>query len=84
MTKKDHYDFVISLGVIPHVDNPKKLLENMASRVKNDGFCILGYLDISGNLQRILHGSIVKRISKLHPNSDLNNIALELFEDHLD
>lgn len=84
VTKKDSYDFVISLGVIPHVDNPKKLLENMASRVKDDGFCVLGYLDISGNLQRILHGSIVKSISKLDPNSDLNNIALELFEEHLD
>jgi len=78
------FGLVISDGVLPHVENPEKLLHAMCGNVESDGYLILGFLDLGGNIQRLLHGVIVRLLSEGNDHDVIENIAYSIFKDHLE
>ena len=82
---EDSYDLVLSDGVIPHVENPRGFLKQMASRVAPGGFLLLGYLDQAGNMQRLLHGVVTRMMVEDEADFEkVEKVAYALFKDHLD
>jgi len=78
------YDLVLSDGVLSHVEDPQRMLENMADHVKSDGFLLLGYLDQAGNVQRLIHGVIAWSLAQSNSYEAVEDISYRLFKDHLD
>lgn len=83
--EKATFDVAYCDGVLPHVENPRLVLENLISGVREGGMVILGYLDILGNLQREAHGVIIRALAgdKREDIQDVCQLAQELFGEHL-
>ncbi len=81
---KAEYDFTISFGVLPHVDDPMLMLSHMADATRPGGFLILGFLDIAGNMQRLLHGIIVRKLAEGGDAAAVARKAYALFKEHID
>lgn len=75
-------DFVISLGVLPHVENPCKVFRNMVRVSKPEGFIVVGFVEELGIIQRLLHRSIMRAIGGLDEKI-IMNIAKQAFPDHI-
>lgn len=75
-------DFVISLGVLPHVENPRKVFENMVRVSKLGGFVVVGFVEELGIVQRLLHRSIIRAIAGFDEKK-IMNIARQAFPDHI-
>ena len=77
------FDFVICDGVMPHVGDVPKLINNLKTHVKKGGFVVIGTLELLGNIQRLLHSRIVKLVSNSNSFEETKKIALRLFDEHL-
>ena len=75
-------DFVISLGVLPHVENPHKVFLNMIRASSPGGFIVVGFVEELGIIQRLLHRSIVRAIAGLDEKK-IMDIAKQAFPDHI-
>lgn len=81
---RDNFDFVMSDGVLPHVEEPYTLLNQMATHTKPGGFMMLGYLDLAANSQRLIHGVLTRALAKNLKNEELTKVAYTLFPEHFD
>ncbi|MBM3249756.1 MAG: class I SAM-dependent methyltransferase [Candidatus Omnitrophica bacterium] len=75
-------DFVISLGVLPHVQDPAKVFRNMIRASKPGGFIVVGFVEELGIVQRLLHRSIIRAIAGLDEKK-IMEIARQAFPDHI-
>ena len=80
--KRCSYDLAVSFGVIAHVPNQKRIFERMANSTKPGGFIILGYVEDSGLIQRLLHRAISRANSKIS-EAEIYEIALKMFGEHI-
>jgi 2-polyprenyl-3-methyl-5-hydroxy-6-metoxy-1,4-benzoquinol methylase len=76
------FDFVMSLGVIPHVADPQQLLDNMVSCTPINGILVLGYIEQAGMVQRWFHREIINAISG-KDEKEIEHLAMTLFGDHI-
>ena len=80
--KRNTYDLAVSLGVIAHVPNQKRMFERMVNATKHGGFIVLGYLEDSGLIQRLLHRAII-RVNSQNSEEEIYKIALNIFGEHI-
>ena len=79
----ESYDITVSLGVIAHVPDQENMFRRMVHATRNGGFIILGYIEDSGLIQRLLHRVIVKANSD-KSDDEVFKIAKEYFSEHID
>lgn len=80
---KSHYDFVISMGVIAHVPNQFEMFSSMAERVASSGYLILGYVESSGLIQRLLHRAFIKLFNGSQCDEKVYELARRYFSEHI-
>ncbi len=80
--KENFFDIVISMGVIAHVPNQENMFQRMVQACKRDGFIILGYVERSGLVQRLLHRAICN-VNNDGDESKVYDIANNLFSEHI-
>lgn len=75
-------DFGISLGVLPHLKDAKRVFDNIIVSCKDGAFVILGFVEELGIVQRLLHRSIIRAIAGFDEDS-IVKIARQAFPDHI-
>ena len=80
---KSSYDIALSMGVLAHVPDQRTMFIRMANVINPGGYLILGFIEDSGLIQRLLHRAIVKALA---PQDDaaISRIARRLFGEHID
>jgi len=81
--KEDCYDFSISMGVIAHVPDQENMFRRMVKSCKSGGFIVLGYVESSGLIQRLLHRAICN-VNSDGSDAEIYNIANNLFYEHIE
>lgn len=81
---KTSYDFVISMGVIAHVPDQFGMFSSMARRVTPSGYLILGYVESSGLIKRLLHRAFIKRFNTDKSDESVYQLARKYFSDHIE
>jgi 2-polyprenyl-3-methyl-5-hydroxy-6-metoxy-1,4-benzoquinol methylase len=76
------YDIAVSMGVLPHVPDQYEMFSRMAHAIRPGGYLILGYIEDSGLIQRLLHRAIITAVST-GDDSDTHRIARMLFGEHI-
>jgi 2-polyprenyl-3-methyl-5-hydroxy-6-metoxy-1,4-benzoquinol methylase len=76
-------DMAVSFGVIAHVPNQSQMFQLMGKSVKPGGFVILGYVEDSGLVQRLLHRAII-RVNSNNSDEEIYRIAKSCFAEHID
>jgi len=77
------YDISASFGVIAHVPDQANMLRRMADASRKGGFVILGYIEDSGLIQRLLHRAIVLANSD-KSDAEVFRIAKACFSEHIE
>lgn len=77
------YDISASFGVIAHVPDQENMFRRMADASRKGGFVILGYIEDSGLIQRLLHRAIVLANSD-KSDSEVFRIAKACFSEHIE
>ena len=77
------YDISASFGVIAHVPDQEHMFRRMASATRPGGFMILGYIEDSGLIQRLLHRAIVLANSD-KSDAEIFRIAKSYFSEHIE
>jgi len=77
------FDLAVSFGVIAHVPDQRSMFRRMAEATRPGGFVILGYVEDSGLIQRLLHRAIV-RVNADKSDEDIYRIAQFCFKEHID
>lgn len=77
------YDLSVSFGVIAHVPDQENMFRRMADACKKGGFVMLGYIEDSGLIQRLLHRAIVMANSD-KSDADIFRIAKACFSEHIE
>lgn len=77
------YDLSVSFGVIAHVPDQENMFLRMADACKNGGFVMLGYIEDSGLIQRLLHRAIVM-VNSDKSDADIFRIAKACFSEHIE
>lgn len=77
------YDISTSFGVIAHVHEQENMFCRMASATRPGGFVILGYIEDSGLIQRLLHRAIVLSNSD-KSDAEIFRIARSCFSEHIE
>lgn len=77
------YDMSASFGVIAHVPDQENMFRRMADASRKGGFVILGYIEDSGLIQRLLHRAIVQANSD-KSDAEVFRIAKACFSEHID
>lgn len=77
-----YFDLAISLGVIAHVPHQEDMFRRMAEACKPGGFIVIGYVESSGLVQRMLHRAICK-INADGDEGEVFKIAQNLFGEHI-
>ncbi|BAO31139.1 class I SAM-dependent methyltransferase [Sulfuritalea hydrogenivorans] len=77
------YDISASFGVIAHVPDQENMLRRMADASRKGGFVILGYIEDSGLIQRLLHRAIVLANSD-KSDAEVFRIAKACFAEHIE
>lgn len=80
--KAEYFDLAISLGVIAHVPHQEQMFRRMAESCKPGGFIVIGYVESSGLVQRMLHRAICK-VNANGDDSEVFKIAQNLFGEHI-
>ena len=81
--KSGSYDLSVSFGVIAHVPDQENMFRRMADACKKDGFVMLGYIEDSGLIQRLLHRAIVM-VNSDKSDADIFRIAKACFSEHIE
>lgn len=77
------YDISASFGVIAHVPDQENMFRRMADASRKGGFVILGYIEDSGLIQRLLHRAIVLANSD-KSDAEVFRIAKACFSEHIE
>lgn len=77
------YDVAASFGVIAHVPDQQNMFRRMAEASRKGGFVILGYIEDSGLIQRLLHRAIVLANSD-KSDAEIFRIARACFSEHIE
>jgi 2-polyprenyl-3-methyl-5-hydroxy-6-metoxy-1,4-benzoquinol methylase len=77
------YDLSVSFGVIAHVPDQENMFRRMADACKKDGFVMLGYIEDSGLIQRLLHRAIVM-LNSDKSDAEIFRIAKANFSEHIE
>jgi 2-polyprenyl-3-methyl-5-hydroxy-6-metoxy-1,4-benzoquinol methylase len=77
------YDIAASFGVIAHVPDQKNMFLRMAEASRKGGFVILGYIEDSGLIQRLMHRAIVLANSD-KSDAEIFRIAKVCFSEHIE
>lgn len=77
------YDLSVSFGVIAHVPDQENMFRRMADASKKGGFVMLGYIEDSGLIQRLLHRAIVM-VNSDKSDADIFRIAKACFAEHIE
>lgn len=77
------YDISASFGVIAHVPDQENMLCRMADASRKGGFVILGYIEDSGLIQRLLHRAIVL-VNSDKSDAEVFRIAKACFSEHIE
>lgn len=77
------YDISASFGVIAHVPDQENMFRRMADASRKGGFVILGYIEDSGLIQRLLHRAIVLGNSD-KSDAEVLHIAKTYFSEHIE
>lgn len=81
--KDNKFDICISLGVLPHVADPKMAFGKLTKLLKKGGFCIIGVLNTLGNLHiNLQRYSLYRLTDKTHKS--IPYLAEFLFKDYID
>jgi len=80
------FDMVISMGVIAHVKDQRLMFKRMVEACKSGGFIVLGYIDSSGLIQRLLHRAIIRtcKDSAGMDDAGIHKMALSIFGEHIE
>lgn len=81
--KSGAYDLSVSFGVIAHVPDQEGMFRRMAEACKKGGFVMLGYIEDSGLIQRLLHRAIVM-VNSDKSDADIFRIAKSCFSEHIE
>jgi 2-polyprenyl-3-methyl-5-hydroxy-6-metoxy-1,4-benzoquinol methylase len=76
-------DMAVSFGVIAHVPDQHQMFQLMAKTVKPGGYVVLGYVEDSGLIQRLLHRAII-RVNSDNSDEEIFRIAKACFAEHID
>jgi 2-polyprenyl-3-methyl-5-hydroxy-6-metoxy-1,4-benzoquinol methylase len=77
------YDISVSFGVIAHAPDQEKMFRRMADASRKGGFVILGYIEDSGLIQRLMHRAVVLANSE-KSDSEVFRIAKACFSEHIE
>lgn len=77
------YDIAASFGVIAHVPDQANMFRRMAQATRVGGFVILGYIEDSGLVQRLLHRAIVLANAD-KSDEEIFRIARACFSEHIE
>lgn len=77
------YDISASFGVIAHVPDQENMLRRMADASRKGGFVVLGYIEDSGLIQRLLHRAIIQANSD-KSDAEVFRIAKACFSEHIE
>jgi len=77
------YDLSVSFGVIAHVPDQENMFRRMADACREGGFVMLGYIEDSGLIQRLLHRANVLANSD-KSDADIFRIAKACFPEHIE
>jgi 2-polyprenyl-3-methyl-5-hydroxy-6-metoxy-1,4-benzoquinol methylase len=77
------YDISVSFGVIAHVPDQQNMFRRMANASRKDGYVILGYIEDSGLIQRLMHRAIVLANSD-KSDAEIFRIAKTCFSEHIE
>lgn len=81
--KDGDYDISVSFGVIAHVPDQQNMFRRMANASRKDGYVILGYIEDSGLIQRLMHRAIVLANSD-KSDAEIFRIAKTCFSEHIE
>lgn len=77
------YDLSVSFGVIAHVPDQENMFRRMADACKEGGFVMLGYIEDSGLIQRLLHRAIIM-VNSDKSDAEIFRIAKACFSEHIE
>jgi SAM-dependent methyltransferase len=77
------FDIAVSFGVVAHVPDQRRMFQRMADAARRGGFVVLGYVEDSGLIQRLLHRAIVRANSD-RSDVEIFAIAEHCFAEHID
>ena len=80
--KAGYFDLAISLGVIAHVPHQEHMFQRMVEACKPGGFIVIGYVESSGLVQRMLHRAICK-VNADGDDNEVFKIVQNLFGEHI-
>jgi SAM-dependent methyltransferase len=78
-----YFDISASFGVIAHVPDQKNMFYRMADSCRRGGYVILGYIEDSGLIQRLLHRAIVL-VNSDKSDKEIFRIAKSCFAEHIE
>ena len=81
--KEADYDISVSFGVIAHVPDQQNMFRRMANAIPKGGFVILGFIEDSGLIQRLMHRAIVLANSD-KSDAEIFRIAKTCFSEHIE
>lgn len=80
MREKEKFDYIYSLGVLHHTENPKKGFENIASALKKGGLVTIGLYSASGRFLHRLHRAQIALLAGKEPQKRMEYVEKNIYK----